>query len=87
MKVFHNEDQHIDAITRGLTMEDLARSYLAVVINSNYSRDVGIISPYASKPEAIAPYLSYGELAKVAGRKLADTLGRRLGMTRRSQAE
>jgi len=46
-----------------------------------------MISPYASKPEAIAPYLSYGELAKVSGRKLADTLRRRLGMTRRSQAE
>lgn len=87
VKVFHNEDQHIDAITRGVTMEDLARSYLAVVINSSYSRDVGIISPYASKPEAIAPYLSYGELARVAGRKVADTLSRRIGWTRRSQTE
>jgi len=87
VKVFHNEDQHIDAITRGVTMEDLARSYLAVVINSNYSRDVGIISPYASKPEAIAPYLSYGELIKVAGRKVSDTFARRLRRSRRSQPE
>jgi hypothetical protein len=87
VKVFHNEDQHIDAITRGVTMEDLARSYLAVVINSNFSRDVGVISPYASKAEAIAPYLSYGELAKVVGRKVADTFRRRLGHSRRSQPE
>ena len=87
VKVFHNEDQHIDAIVRGITVEDLARGYLAVVINSNYSRDIGIISPYASKPEAIAPYLSYSELAKVTGRKVADTFTRRLGLSRRSQSE
>lgn len=77
VKVFHNEDQHIDAIVRGLTMDDLARSYLAVVINSNFSRDVGMISPYASKPRAIAPYLSYGELGSVTVNKLRDTFQRR----------
>lgn len=86
VKVFHNEDQHIDAIGRGVTVEDLARSYLAVVINSNFSRDVGVISPYASKAEAIAPYLSYGELAAVVGRKVSDTFRRRLGLSRRSQS-
>ena len=77
VKVFHNEDQHIDAIARGITMDDLARSYLAVVINSNFSRDVGMISPHASKPEAIAPYLSYGELGSVTVNKVRDTFRRR----------
>ena len=77
VKVFHNEDQHIEAVARGITMDDLARGYLAVVINSNFSRDVGIISPFASKPEAIAPYLSYGELGSVTVNKLRDTFRRR----------
>ena len=77
VKVFHNEDQHIEAVARGLSMDDLARSYLAVVINSNFSRDVGMISPHASKPEAIAPYLSYGELGSVTVQKLRDTFRRR----------
>ena len=77
VKVFHNEDQHIEAISRGVTLDDIARGYLAVVINSNFSRDTGMISPHASKPEAIAPYLSYGELGSVTVNKIRDTLRRR----------
>jgi len=77
VKVFHNEDQHIEAISRGVTLDDIARGYLAVVINSNFSRDTGMISPHASKPEAIAPYLSYAELGSVAVNKFRDTFRRR----------
>lgn len=78
VKVFHNEDQHLDYVVRGISVDDIARGYLALVINSNYSRDIGLISAEASKPELLSHYLSYGELGSVLSGKVKDTLRRRL---------
>jgi hypothetical protein len=79
VKVFHNESQHLEYVMRGIQVEDIARGYLAVLINSNFSRDKGVVDPRASKPESLAPYLSYGEMAKVISAKFRDTARRRLG--------
>lgn len=79
VKVFHNEDQHLEYILRGVTVEDMARGYLGVVVNSNYSRDLGLVRVDAPKPEALSPYLSYGEVAQLIRAKARDTLRRRLG--------
>jgi Family of unknown function (DUF6492) len=43
-KVFHNKNQHLDYIRKGITKEDISRGYLGVVVNSNYSRGSGVIS-------------------------------------------
>jgi hypothetical protein len=79
VKVFHNESQHLEYVMRGITTADIARGYVALVINSNYSRDLGLISADASKPELLAQYLSYGEVSKVVAGKLRETFNRRLG--------
>ena len=78
VKVFHHEGQHFEYILRGITEADLARGYLAVVVNSNYSRDIAPTPVGTPKPAALAPYLSYGEAAKLIQAKLGDTWRRRV---------
>lgn len=80
-KVFHNEDQHLDALVRGMTVQDIARAYPLLVVNSNFSRDLGVIDPAASKPEVLSRYLSYGELLQLARAKVRDTWSRRIRRT------
>lgn len=77
VKVYHDEEQHLAAILSGIGPEDLARAYLAVVVNSNYSRGSGVVTVSADKPAALAPYLSYGELGRLARNMLARSLRRR----------
>ena len=77
-KVFHHEGHHLEYLMRGITTQDIARGYLGIIVNSNYSRDLGVVSSSASKPENLARYLSYRELADVLGAKIKDTARRRL---------
>ena len=79
VKVFHHEGHHLEYILRGVSTDDIARGYLAVVINSNYSRGMGVIDAHASKAESVSRYLSYGEVWQVIRRKVRDTVRRRLG--------
>jgi hypothetical protein len=77
VKVFHHEGQHQEALLRGLTYEDLARSYLAVVVNANFARELDLAPHDATKPQALAPYLSYGEVGQLLKAKARDTYRRR----------
>ena len=77
VKVFHNEDEHLAAILAGVTEADLARGYLGLVVNSNFSRDLGLVGHGEGKPESLAPYLSYGEVGEVVWAKARDTWRRR----------
>jgi len=43
-KYFHQRSHHIDYLRKGITLHDISRAYLGVVINSNYSRGYGVIS-------------------------------------------
>ena len=79
VKVFHTPEEHLASIVMGVTEADLARAYLAVVVNSNYSRGLGLVSAAESKPRALAPYLSYGEAASLLRAKISDTVSRRMG--------
>jgi len=78
VKVFHHERQHLEYIVRGVDTEDIARAYLAVLVNSNFSRNLGPVDPTSSKPEILARYLSYSELRTLILAKLHQSL-RRLG--------
>ena len=72
VKVFHHEGQYLEYVSRGVSVEDLARGYLAVVINSSFSRELPQ-TPSASansKSEALAQHLSYGEVAKLIQAKI-----------------
>lgn len=77
VKVFHHEGQHLEYILRGITVEDMSRGYVAAVVNSNYARDLGLLSLDADKPQALAPYLSYSELARLVLTKVRASLRRR----------
>lgn len=79
VKVFHHESQHLEYILRGVTTADIARGYLAYVVNSNFSRDLGVISVKGSKPEALSPYLSYGETTELLRAKVRATIRRLRG--------
>ncbi|MSW82588.1 MAG: hypothetical protein F2840_15770, partial [Actinobacteria bacterium] len=37
VKVFHHEEQQVEYALRGVTNDDIARGYLALVVNSNYA--------------------------------------------------
>jgi len=76
VKVFHNEEQHLASLLLGETLEDFARSYIAVVINSNYSRAMGLVSFSDSKTASLAPYLSYGELSALLAAKARNSWDR-----------
>ena len=76
VKVFHTEKDYLQAILAGINAEDLARGYLAVVINGSFARHIDSPSAAASKPEVIARTLSYEELAAVARRKVSNSLRR-----------
>ena len=79
VKVFHHERHHMEYLLRGVTAEDIARGYLAVVVNSNYSRDLGLVPTAESKEASLARYLSYGELWKLLGIKFGRSFARVLG--------
>ena len=77
VKVFHNEDQHLEYILRGVTLADIARGYLAVVVNSSYARELENVTVKDGKADSLAPYLSYGEVSELIAAKLKDTFNRR----------
>ena len=64
IKTFHNATQHLDYVLRGLTSDDVARGYVAVVVNSNYSRGHGVLS-FGDRPaQTLASYVTAGELLR-----------------------
>ena len=42
-KIFHHQGQHRAYVDQGITKKDIANGYLGLVINSNYSRDFGVV--------------------------------------------
>lgn len=76
-KTFHHRNQHIEYIFRGVGLSDLARGYIGVVINSNYSRDFGVISFGQNRMKVLAQYLSNKEVLEVVKYK-AKSLTNRL---------
>jgi len=50
LKVFHNKSQHLEYLRKNITLKDISRGYLGVVINSNYSRDFGVVGYDTEKP-------------------------------------
>jgi hypothetical protein len=70
MKVFHNQSQHIEYLLRGIEVEDISRGYLGIVVNSNYSRRVGLVDAQISPAEAFARYLSFRQIFSALWGKL-----------------
>lgn len=84
VKVFHHEGQHMEYLLRGIEHDDMARGYLALVVNSNFERTVAArggtpASTDTNKPAGLAPYLSYTEVARLIGHKLTSSVKRVTG--------
>ena len=73
VKTYHSEEEHVAALARGQTLEDLRRAYMAICINSNFARHKHLPAAGKSKPEFLAKYLSYGEYLRVGASKAKDT--------------
>jgi len=43
-KYFHHKNHHLEYLQKGITLNDISRGYVGVVINSNYSRWYGVVS-------------------------------------------
>lgn len=65
-KTFHNASQHLEYLLRGVTREDVARGYVGLVINSNYSRGAGVVGMEDARHESLASYVPVKDLAKAA---------------------
>lgn len=69
VKTFHNSTQHLDYLLREVKTEDIARGYVAVVVNSNYSRGYGVLSTNTSPTQLLASYISFGDLFTAFARR------------------
>jgi len=72
VKVIHNRGQHEEMLLRGITSEDYARGYLALVVNSNF----GTNAPQASRFVGLAGYLSVKDLWSIFLVKLQSLMKR-----------
>jgi len=77
IKVFHNQSQHMEYLLRGISLRDIARGYLGVVVNSNYSRGLGVVNADSRQTDSIATYLSYPQLLTTLASKVKLTWSRK----------
>jgi hypothetical protein len=77
VKVFHNQDQHLEYAMRGIGQADIARGYVAVVINSNFADSWGQLSASEPATQTIARYVSWKTLLQVLKAKTAAVFTRR----------
>ena len=69
VKTFHNSQQHLEYQLRGIRKEDAARGFLAVVVNSNYSRGHGVMDTDNSLKDTLAAYVPLPQLLRAFGFK------------------
>ena len=70
VKTFHNAQQHLEYQLRGITATDASRGFVAVVVNSNYSRGHGVMNAQDSLKDSLAAYVPMKQLLKSLGVKL-----------------
>jgi len=70
VKTFHNSTQHLEYVLRGVTQEDVARGFVAVVVNSNYSRSEGVVPLTEAPHMALASYVSAPDLVRAMGYRI-----------------
>ena len=70
VKTFHTPTQHLEYVLRGVSEEDVARGFVAVVVNSNYSRGEGVVPLTETPHMALASYVSGPELVRAMGYRI-----------------
>ena len=66
VKTFHTPTQHLEYVLRGVTEQDVSRGFLAVVVNSNFSRGEGVVPLIESPTQALASYVQASDLLRAA---------------------
>ena len=69
VKTFHHEGQHLEYALRGIGPDDIARGFVAVVVNSNYARSWSTSSAAEAPEETLARYVPTAVLAKALALK------------------
>ena len=69
-KVIHSAKQHTDMLIEGVTLEDVARGYLGIIVNSNFAKAWNDVHHQTSRADALSGYLSWSMLASIAGAKV-----------------
>lgn len=64
-KTFHHKNQHAEYLLRGIKTSDIARGYIGLVVNSNFSRDFGVVSFDDDRHKILAKYFTTEELLTV----------------------
>lgn len=77
-KYIHSKNQHMELILKGVSASDMARGYLGIVVNSNYSRFYGLVDYDDNRTEILAKYFSINDLAFIFYVKLKAALVRRI---------
>ena len=70
VKTFHTPTQHLEYALRGVTEQDVSRGFLAVVVNSNFSRGEGVVPLVESPTQALASYVQAGDLIRAAAHRV-----------------
>jgi hypothetical protein len=64
--MIHMPHQHLSYALKGVDLEDLARGYVGVVVNSGHSRDQGVLDFETDFVDTLARNTSYGFLVRSA---------------------
>jgi len=75
-KVIHSAKQHADMLIEGVTLNDVARGYLGIIVNSNFAKAWNNVHHQTSRADALSGYLSWSMLASIAGAKVRRVLRR-----------
>lgn len=79
IKTFHNPAQYLDYVLRGIGTDDVARGYVGIVLNSNYSRGDGLLRLDDDPSAVLARYADAGTIAAASGHRTRDAVVRLLG--------
>jgi hypothetical protein len=63
-KMIHSSSQHLEYVLKGVSIEDIARGYVGLIVNSGYSRQFGLVDFDEPRYRALGQYMSHGELGR-----------------------
>lgn len=78
-KTFHHRNHHLELLIKNISVEDIKRGYVGMVVNSNYSRYMGVVGFDDPKYKIVANYFTLGEIlnsirykviSKIFGKKI-----------------
>ena len=71
VKMLHHDGHHVEYAVRGTTLDDVARGYIGIVINSSFARIWPDITPDETTSATLSRYVPASVLASALARKVA----------------